>query len=84
MDGRDRGMNAVRKGITRRERNQILYLIRLDIIQLTQEGMSRKAIAALLDVSESHVTKVINDFRYNGLAALKPYESGKPWGRECP
>ena len=75
-------MNTITKGMKKQDRYKVLYQIRLKIVELLKEGRSNKEIAALLDVSESYVSRIKCDYEHNGLEALQIYEHGKPWGKE--
>ena len=75
-------MNTITKGMKKQDRFETLYQARLQVVKLLKEGRSNKEIAALLDVSKSHVSKIKCDYEHNGLAALRIYEHGKPWGEE--
>ncbi len=75
-------MKRITKGMTKQERNVVLYQTRLDVVALLQEGKINKEIAAILEVSDSYVSKIKCDYEHNGIEALQIYEHGKPWGDE--
>ena len=73
---------ALRKGMTKEERNQVFYQVRLTILEKLKEGLPQKEIAAMVGVSQCSVSKIKTDYETYGIEALQIYEKGKPWGRE--
>lgn len=75
-------MITIYKGMKKQDRYNALYQLRLRVIELLNDGLCNKEIAAILDVSQSYVSKIKCNYMYNGLEALQIYEHDKPWGNE--